>query len=96
MSVWRNGGFTENELSGPAKVIVGPCVVAGLLVAQAEGRRFESGFPLQTKGRQPLRIRPRVAGLLRWCGRWPWQGRGTLARELAPSPNVCMAFSAER
>jgi Na+/phosphate symporter len=33
MTVWRNRGFTENELSTPAKVIVGLCVAAAVLGA---------------------------------------------------------------
>ncbi len=35
MSIWHNTGFTENELSRPAKVIVGLSAAAGLLVAAA-------------------------------------------------------------
>lgn len=35
MSIWHNTGFTENELSRPAKVIVGLCAAAWLVVATA-------------------------------------------------------------
>lgn len=32
MSVWRNRGFTEDELSRPAKLIIGLCIAAWLLL----------------------------------------------------------------
>jgi len=39
LSIWNNRGFTENELSRPAKWIVGPVIAAVLLAGAVEATR---------------------------------------------------------